>query len=506
MLRNKAIIILKTFSKEEIKNFRLYLLSPFFNKNKKIVLLYNILVKYFYPDFDSEKLTNEFLMNKTGTKSLSRLRELISYLHELCNDYFSYLRMSSQKYEKERFLMHELEYRGEKKLYWNNIIEFEKKIDKTKNHGSVDFYYKFLIYKSKGNFLSLHREPKNPESIKTIAKINDISNNYLNCFCLLNNVVSLNDFLYRSKKVKLNIEEFNSINLFDLINKKIGDVNIWKMLKVSLTNKEKILLELYYYKYLLKKFADIKIINEAIIFLKKHFSEIDICARYSMFAELLNQVYAISNCNKDMESYEFKFYDFFLKNKGYEIENEKYMSFQLFRFFLMRGFSSKNTNWIKRFFDNYINTIYPEYRLQMENYFYSYYYFMINRFDSSLDFCGKVNFDFYAFKRDIKQLYIMIFYELKEMDSVVYSCENLRKFIVNNKFTEEGSSPFLKFIRFTKKLVDLNENNCEYEILKLKDKIETSGITASKYWLIEKVKLLINSQDNKYQLTKKLLA
>jgi hypothetical protein len=52
------IQLLKSFSEEEIKNFKEYLESPYLNKNTRALKFFNVLRKY-YPGFESKKLEKE---------------------------------------------------------------------------------------------------------------------------------------------------------------------------------------------------------------------------------------------------------------------------------------------------------------------------------------------------------------------------------------------------------------------------------------------------------------
>jgi hypothetical protein len=52
MEKSKVIDIFRTFSPDELKRFRDFVHSPFHNKNKNVIRLFEILKKY-YPDFES---------------------------------------------------------------------------------------------------------------------------------------------------------------------------------------------------------------------------------------------------------------------------------------------------------------------------------------------------------------------------------------------------------------------------------------------------------------------
>jgi hypothetical protein len=56
MRDSKLINLLKTFSEDEIKSFRKFVASPFFNSVKNYINLLKVLEK-FYPGFDDPKLT-----------------------------------------------------------------------------------------------------------------------------------------------------------------------------------------------------------------------------------------------------------------------------------------------------------------------------------------------------------------------------------------------------------------------------------------------------------------
>ncbi|MEP7145643.1 MAG: hypothetical protein ABI792_01400, partial [bacterium] len=63
MKDTKLIQTLKTFSKEDAKNFEKFIASPYFNKGRNYIPLLNELKK-FSPSFDNENLTSEYLYKK----------------------------------------------------------------------------------------------------------------------------------------------------------------------------------------------------------------------------------------------------------------------------------------------------------------------------------------------------------------------------------------------------------------------------------------------------------
>ncbi len=58
MQKSSLITILRTLTPQEFREFGEFVKSPYFNKNEKVITLYNVLKKYF-PGFDSGSLTKE---------------------------------------------------------------------------------------------------------------------------------------------------------------------------------------------------------------------------------------------------------------------------------------------------------------------------------------------------------------------------------------------------------------------------------------------------------------
>lgn len=66
-MRNTALInTLRTFSKQEIKEFGLFIQSPFNNTNQSVIKMYRQ-IKILYPDFD-EKYLDKILLFKNHSE------------------------------------------------------------------------------------------------------------------------------------------------------------------------------------------------------------------------------------------------------------------------------------------------------------------------------------------------------------------------------------------------------------------------------------------------------
>lgn len=91
MIKNKAIDIIRTLNPEEIKSFELFVKSPFYNSNKSLIKLLQLIRKYI-DRTGEEKITEEFLYLKIfpGKKySYGNMKNMMSALFGLCEKFLS---------------------------------------------------------------------------------------------------------------------------------------------------------------------------------------------------------------------------------------------------------------------------------------------------------------------------------------------------------------------------------------------------------------------------------
>lgn len=127
MEKSKVIKIFKTFSGEEFKSFKDFVRSPFHNKNKNVIRLFDILKKQ-YPDFKSGTIAKEKIFSKLfpGKKYNDVvIRILISDLLKLSESFLSYTEFQKSHLTSLKFLLNELKERNLDSLYVSNLITAE---------------------------------------------------------------------------------------------------------------------------------------------------------------------------------------------------------------------------------------------------------------------------------------------------------------------------------------------------------------------------------------------
>src|SRR6266498_953304 len=82
MKNSKLTTLLKTFSKEEMKRFGLFIDSPYFHTGRNLKPLY-LLLKKNHPEFKSEKLLEEQIFRKLSLKEKFDKKKFSAYLRVL---------------------------------------------------------------------------------------------------------------------------------------------------------------------------------------------------------------------------------------------------------------------------------------------------------------------------------------------------------------------------------------------------------------------------------------
>ncbi|MEO8665973.1 MAG: hypothetical protein ABI462_10790, partial [Ignavibacteria bacterium] len=162
MKNTKLVQLLKTFSPAEMKEFKDFVSSPVFNKNKKVIRLYENLKK-FYPGFNNPKLTDEkiFEVIFPGEKyNYFKIRNISSDLFALGKEFliFLYQKTNDDYNYKEVFLLTQLRDRKLDPVFEQHHKLYSDTIENSAIKDEYYFYQKHLLTDEMAFYLA-PREP-----------------------------------------------------------------------------------------------------------------------------------------------------------------------------------------------------------------------------------------------------------------------------------------------------------------------------------------------------------
>ena len=201
MLKSKALDILGALTHDEVKEFHIFLSSPYFNTNKTIVKFYDILIK-FYPDFNNPTLTKEYIFKKLhpGNKFKDEvIRNLLSRLLLLGETFLRQKSIENDKHGKEVYLIEELSKRKIGNLFEKNVKRLEKDLPSRDTDGN-SYLVKFRLETEKFNFNMSNKKISSPLDIEDDMNILIKRGEHLINFFVLTHIKEM-DFLEKFSKL-----------------------------------------------------------------------------------------------------------------------------------------------------------------------------------------------------------------------------------------------------------------------------------------------------------------
>lgn len=492
MTENKLINLVKTFSKEEMKNFGKFISSPYFSSSRDLKPLYNLLKKH-YPDFKPAALTEEKIFNKLypGKEYVSKKSSHI--LQVLYSEMFK---------QAEKFMVHES----------LNVKNFNYMF----NISLSDIYLNKQLYD-----LSLKNLVKITEEYKRIDRANYVRN-LLETYMHISDVFifkvqpeknyeyTSNSILYMYAYIIELIAYFHNKNRVNLRNYNIrfkGTEFIFKFINefdIEQFNKDcnedeygtKALTTVKY--YYLKSFVDEKnheYIPLAIQLYLENFNKFTYSIQYDLFSLIFNRCIGKASTNPVYFHLGNKLVDFVWGKGVVSTSQKKFIFIVTFTSILNFKMATVEAKNIQEFAEKYTDKVEPEYKKIAKSYSSAVILFKKKSFSQCLKEISIEEKVPFFIKNGYHILKICSLYELEYNESLVSAIDAFEHFTRKNKSVSAlYKSSNLNFIQTIKKLVRLKIGN-NGNHLKLTEEItELSGNSTYKWWFEEKIKEILKDK------------
>lgn len=497
MLKSKAVDIIRTFSKEELKSFLSFAASPYFNNDKSIIRLLDVL-KDHYPSFSSEELTEEYIYENVygkGKFSYSAMKNIMSELLLLCEKFLIHERLSNDYKSKDNNSIELLiEYRERKldNLFNSRSKKFSELLKKHKIENHEYFIlankleilnYQFHLNKHRYNNLIwqgfLKRASYNLCSI--------FHNLYIDTAMIIHSAETLKG----DKDDSLMLEFVNGLDLESLL-KRTGQGKSEEYFFVSLYSRL-ILLSLYENKdisenyYFELKSSFIKNI--------KYFSEVDI---YDILKSLRSYCITRMRVMKPVFIDELYEIDKMLINKvNYSSTRIKWFVGELFTEIVHLAIYAKDYTYAEKFIEKYkgyLNIDVAEYET---GYTRAYLNLEYGNTEKALELLSVIKPVNSTMKILIKNLYLRTYYELGYFEEALSILDAHKHFVNNEKgFSEERKKLFIRHHNVFLNLYRMKmtpKKYSEFDIQNMRNELDKFYFLADKDWYLLKLKELEGS-------------
>lgn len=475
MTDSKFYRFLKELQPKELKRFRKYLESPYFNSHAKVLNLFEIFERHLLSQ-NSTELNKELIWEElypNESFDYEKLRKLLHNLMDLGYDFLAQQIYDESPAEKANSLLQML---ANKQMleYMPNIIQSGiKGLAKQQNRNGIFYYDLYSIEKYKYILTNVEGTRVNKTNLQNLNL--NVIDDYLNIFFLSEKLRNYCLILSWSKMIEIKSE-------LPFLNEVL--TNITKLSYYQFPT-----IEIYHNIY--STFIEPDNVNHFYKLkelIQKHIHLFPPAEARDIVNSAIN--YTIQQQNKGNLQFaqdNFELWQHSLKTDVILINGE--LSPWSFKNIITLALRLGKFAWVEKFISDYGSKINIIHRDNALNYNLATLYFYQKNYDNAIPLLQKVQFDEINYGLDAKSILLACYYELDEFDPLFSHIESFKVFVKRNKsIAEARKKSYLELIKFTK---ELSSTTHDIKTLKkLKSSIEQSK-AMSKKWLLEKIDELL---------------
>jgi hypothetical protein len=467
MQQSKLILLLKSLSKKELKEFQAFTASEFFNKNETLNLLLKNISEY-QGHFDSPKLERETFFKKhypTEVFEDQKFRYIQSDLTKLLEEFLAYNQYSKNEFGQKYFLLESLHQRNQDKYFLQELDSIQAINDKSPFRDAEYYFNQHKISELSYQFTSEKRNRAFDTSLQEV--IDNLEITYLakgfRYYCEMINRRNILSVEYNLSFFDEMVKYLENAS-FDFV----PVIRIYRFIHKALTDPEN---KPNYYQLLSS--------------LREHsklFSQTEQRGMY-VFAQnycikRINQ--GDSNALKDI----FELYQLMVDNEL--IFEGNYVSQPDFKNIVTTGLRLGEVEWVNGFIEEFREKLNPEFSENAYTYSMAWIHFTKKEFDKALRMLLRVEFNDVYYHLDSKSLLMKVYYEMNEFDAFLSLVDAFRIYLRRNKFISEfQKETYSNFIQVINKLMKLKMRNQPITLTIHKDICATKP-AADLHWLISK--------------------
>ena len=479
MIKSKLISLLKTFSKQEFRCLGDFVKSPYFNKEKVLIELYNILKKH-YPDFSPEGFTREIIYESLfpGKKfNDAILRNTFSKFLKLAGKFLSVHNFDKSEYHSRLFLLEELKARKQEGLFVKYWSEAESLLEEDPIKNEDYFLKKYTLE-------NLYNEFRKITKNYMVFTDKDEADSYeylLNSF--LTSILKVNATIINSNKNFFG--ENHSFILLDEVE------NYLKKNPRRLSSN--VYLKYYYCSIKLFQTDEDKYFFELRDLISRNLDSFSISDKKNILTTLTNYCYyRINKGELKFVEEQFSLYKLNIEKKIYKGDRD-FLSHILFMNVVTTGLDAGESEWVEDFIQRYCDELKNEHKNNMFNFSFALLQLRKRNYDRAIEFASRIVSDDLSYKHQLKSFYLKVYYELGEVQPFYSHVDSYKHFVKNDKLLSGDSREYImNYISLSKKLFDLKNSPVQdkIEIQILTREIVQHKFLINKFWLLNKVKEL----------------
>lgn len=482
MKNSKIASIFRSFKKDDFISFEKFMKSPFFPKRRDVSGFYSLLKKY-HSEFDvsKEMFYGELFQGRRYDER--KMKNLSAQMVKLAEEFLIFSALKQDERMKSKLLAEEYIKRQNHKMFERSVKTIEE-IDSNRKFDSGE------CYSYEQNILLMKTENYNNKNDYFRAISSKIANTdytaatflikYLRSLCDTDAAISYN-IDYETPLLKAFRENFDLEKIFnspEIEASKFG-----------------VILKIYYLAY--KAVIDFENKENYYSFKKIFYENIHLFSVSEKFL-LFNDLTSCCWNNRSAGNHEFgpeqmNIYKDMMQMDAWRSEASGYLQVALYRNIMFMALILKEYEWLSGFITNDSSKLHPEFINNMESYAWTHYYFETGKLESALTHSAKVQYDFFAFKLDIKHILLKIYYELNLFDQAYSLLDTYKHFLRETKEVSDHHKIWHEgFIIIYTKMLKVKSMEEYTEAENLNYEFENLKHIMSKGWVVREIKKLQN--------------
>ena len=468
MKKSKLIQFLKSFSKEETRQFSDFLNSPFFNKDKNVLGLWEDLKKY-APEYDTDDLQKEVIYKRLFPNQAFDGKKLGYLMNYLLKQGESFLQVQSLQNDEARKNYYLLKHFNERDL----VTHFQTATNKIEKKGLGKAKENANTYNDKRLFAELQDDFL---ITKTLRKEDNPflkeAHDHLDQFYFINKIIYCCEMLTRKQIYSTNYDF--DITLLDEVESHLYQAKNLPPL-----------LSIYFQIYLMLKEPNqgqhFDKFNEELNRNESNINEKELTYIYRQ---------SINYSARKIRKGEGRFIKIALDTYIKGIENRilfenNILPYQTFINTNTSAIRLEKYDWTETFIHKYYKFLPAHTQRDAFHYSLANLYFQKSEYDKVLENVSQVKLGDMHYSLGARAIFIKTYFELDEVDALLSLLASFTIFLKRNKnISEAWKKIFLNFCQLVNKLIKLKPHKIE----KLRKEIETVQPIIDKKWLLEKLK------------------
>lgn len=485
MKKSKIILILKSFSPAELKKFREYLGSPYFNKNKTLIKFFNELQKEF-PDFPENKIRIELIYSKLFPGKMFNqqvMKNLISGLFRQCKEFLEIEHYKRKDFERKLNLLNHLNLKKLDAIFKSELSLLESELSCLEKITDLHFLDLHMLEDVKVGYHLERNEQAN--AIDKVLK----SGEYLVIFFIIR-------LIKTNANLIVNTLSFNASYDVNLPGELLKNIDLKKLISFMKKNNLKYneILELFYYRILCYsdphdethyfKFKEL---------LAENLNAFNRDEIYGLFNS--SETYCIFKINSGATHFLKELFNVFQKeieNGYYKFSDDSPVTFMKFRNTFLTALDIKEYIWAENFIENFKKDLIESERCSIVEMSYAHMNFEKGNFEKVNEQLQSIVTDQLYLKIDLKNLLLMTHYELNYTESALSMIDAYKHFLAHNKLlTQSFKENNLRFANALNSLIWIKEKPDKNKLIDLEKKITEFGNDRKIKWLKRKIEAIM---------------